>query len=117
MKDYPTSSNEESSKHKMVVADNNVDEAPAKTLNENGENFDYQTHTSTKPITRTNKSVKRTGGSKYPCNKCEYKTTSNRSLSPHIQIKHEPFQYRCENCDYKAITQSILEYHKQNNKY
>ena len=50
----------------------------------------------------------------FSCNKCEYKTTSNRSLSPHIQIKHEPFKYRCENCNYKAITQSILEYHKQN---
>ena len=50
----------------------------------------------------------------FNCNKCEYKTTSNRSLSPLKQIKHEPLKYRCENCDYKAIIQIILEYHKQN---
>ena len=86
MKDDPSSLNQESSEHKIAVADNNVDKAPAKTLNEDGENFDYQTHSSTNLITR-NKVINKS--CKYACNQCDYQATYQGNLTVHIQSKHE----------------------------
>ena len=103
--------NEESNENNV---DDDVDEDFAQTLNEDGENFEHQTHTtSTKPITRTNKSVKRTGGSKYPCNKCDYQATHQSNLTRHIQSKHEGVKYACNQCDQQFTQQCALTTHIQ----
>ena len=110
MKDDPTSSNEESSEHQTTFADNDVDEDPAKTLNEDGEYFDNQTHTSTKPTTR-NKTINKS--CKYACNQCDYQATHQGNLTVHIQSKHEGVKYACNKCDYQAKRPYILRSHIQ----
>ena len=92
----------------VLQINNDVDEDPAKTLNEEGEYFDNQTHTSTKPITR-NKAINES--CKYACNQCDYQATHQGNLTVHIQSKHEGVKYACNKCDQQFTTRRSMARH------
>ena len=50
---------------------------------------------------------------KYPCNKCDYRATTQSSLTTHIQFKHEGVKYACNQCDHQATTKGSLKRHEK----
>ena len=48
---------------------------------------------------------------RYPCEKCEYSSTSTVHLKTHVQSKHENVYYSCMDCDYDGTTERNLKWH------
>jgi len=48
---------------------------------------------------------------RYPCNKCDYKATSQSRLKIHANAIHEGVRYPCNHCEYKATQKSSLNRH------
>ena len=45
------------------------------------------------------------------CDPCDYNATDKKSLTRHIQSKHEGVKYACDQCDHQATQQSNLRTH------
>ena len=106
-----TNSNNESNVHVNNVSDEDDDGDPPQTFNEHP-NFEQKTQTSTKPIIRNNKAIKKEGV-RYFCNQCDYQAGYQSDLTRHIQSKHEGVKYACNQCGYQATRQSRLTIHIQ----
>jgi len=52
-------------------------------------------------------------GMRYPCDQCEYLTTTASFLKSHKESKHIGIRYLCDKCEYSATTTSHLIRHKQ----
>ena len=47
----------------------------------------------------------------FPCEKCDYRSTSKQSLRRHKQFKHDGLGYACEDCDYESVSKQQLNLH------
>ena len=50
-------------------------------------------------------------GVRFPCNKCDYAATKASALKVHIKSKHEGVKYPCEKCEHVATNSSNLRAH------
>ena len=51
-------------------------------------------------------------GIRYPCDQCDYASTTTTHLERHKEYKHEGIRYPCDQCDFTFITSSRLKMHK-----
>ena len=50
-------------------------------------------------------------GIKYPCNKCEYKASTQSYLNEHINAIHKGKKFYCKHCDFKTPWRNHLRTH------
>ena len=52
-------------------------------------------------------------GVRYPCNQCEFSSTTADYLKKHIQSIHEGVRYPCNQCEFSATSKDNLKKHIQ----
>ena len=51
------------------------------------------------------------GVTTYPCDKCDYASTTAKNLKRHIESKHEAVRYPCDKCEYAAAQAGNIKRH------